>query len=162
MHLTILSIGSVGLLWSILDFDLDIRGANLFVRPYHQVGLLLTILISILAFSALLRLGRGIFASRPALQTLLYVLSVLAVWCFVLPLGDWSAEQWERAHKTPAEVEDVGYGWYYRDDSGMGAHPMTIAHMLRPAILVPVLPILWLTFCYLVLRLRAIARPSPA
>ena len=162
MHLTILSIGSVGLLWSMLDFDLDIRGANLFVRPFHAAGLLITLLIAAFVFAALLRLCRSVLAFRPASQTLLYVVSVLAVWAFFLPLGDWVAEQLEQSQKNPAQVGDTGYGWYYWDDSGMGGDPMSIGHILRPAILLPVLPILWLTFCYLVLRLRAFSRPNPS
>jgi hypothetical protein len=163
MHLAILSLGSVGILWSMLDFDLDIRGANDFVRPFHAIGLVVTILISVVVFAALLRLGRSFFlASRPALQTSVYVVSVLIVWYFFLPLGDWTAEQWERSQRTPIQVGDWGYGWYYWSDSGMGGDPMTLGHILRPAILVPVLPILWLTFCYLVLRLRAFSPPNPS
>jgi len=154
MHLAILSIGSAGILWSMLDFDLDIRGANLFIRPFHAIGLLATILITAVVFLAFLRLGRSIIGRRPALQTLLYVVTLITIWAFALPLGDWRAEQLERSQKTPYQVGDTGYGWYYWDDSGMGGDPMTIGHILRPAILIPVLPILWLTFCYLVLRLQ--------
>lgn len=152
--LAILSIGSIGILWSMLDLVLDIRGANLFIRPFHAVGLLATVLIAAVVFVAVLRLSRSVVDSRPALQTLLYVVTVLTVWAFALPLGHWTAEQLERSQKTPYQVGDTGYGWYYWDDSGMGGDPMTIGHILRPAILIPVLPILWLTFCYLVLRLR--------
>ena len=154
MHLAILSIGSAGILWSMLDFDLDIRGANLFIRPFHAIGLLATVLITAVVFLAFLRLGRSIIGRRPALQTLLYVATLITIWAFALPLGDWRAEQLERSQKTPYQVGDTGYGWYYWDDSGMGGDPMTIGHILRPAILIPVLPILWLTFCYLVLRLQ--------
>lgn len=161
IHIAILSMGSVGILWSMLDFDLDIRGANLFIRPFHAAGLIITLLIAAFVFAILCRLGRSILASRPALQTLLYVILVLIIWAFALPLGDWVAEQLERSQKTPYQVGDTGYGWYYWDDSGMGGDPMTIGHMIRPAIVIPVLPIFWITFCYLVLRLRTSYSKQP-
>jgi len=160
MCLAILSIGSVGILWSMLDFDLDIRGANLFIRPFHAVGLLATVLITAVVFEAILRIARSVVDNRPALQTLLFVVTMLAVWAFILPLGDWTAKQSERSQKTPYQVGDTGYGWYYWDDSGMGGDPMTIGHILRPAILIPVLPIFWIAFCYLVLRLRNLLTTS--
>jgi hypothetical protein len=161
IYLTIISIGSTGLLWSMLDIDLDIRGADHFIRPFHAVGLLMTIFIAAFVFAALCQLGRAILTARPALQTAMYVVTVLVVWYFVLPLGDWAAVQWERAHKTAADVSDVGYGWNYWDDSGMGGDPMRIGHLLRSAIVMPLLPLLWLTFCYLVLRLKADMRTNP-
>lgn len=162
IYLAILSIGSMGLLWSMLDMDLDFRGANQFIRPFHVVGLLITVVVAASVFTALSNLGRSILASRPAQQTAMYAGLVLAVWHFVLPLGDWTAIQWERAHKAAAEVSDTGYGWYYWDDSGMGGDPMRIGHLLRPCMLVPVLPVMWLAFCYLVLRLRATSQLNPA
>lgn len=65
----------------------------------------------------------------------------------------------ERSHKTAAEVGEYGYGWYYWDDSGMGGDPMSVGHMLRAPILFPFIPLLWLAFVYLVLRLRAFSKP---
>ena len=153
IYLTIISIGSIGLLWSMLDVDLDFRGANDFIRPFHAVGLLVTVLVAAFIFKTLCRVGSAILTSRPALQTAMYLVTSLVVWYFVLPLGDWAAVQWERAHKTAAEVGDMGYGWNYWDDSGMGGDPMRIGHLLRSAIVMPLLPLLWLTLCYLVLRL---------
>jgi hypothetical protein len=90
-----------------LDFDLDIRGANFFVRPFHAAGLLVTILIATFAFAALLRLCRSVLAFRPASQTLLYVVSVLTVWTFFLPLGGLGGRA------VGAITEDSRSGWRY-------------------------------------------------
>ena len=160
MHLIILGIGSLGLLWAMLDSELDGRGAILFVRPYHVGGLVVTVITGVVVLAAMLRLFQRQVGSRPVLQTTLFFLIMALLWWRILPLGDWLAEQVERAQKSPAEVGDMGYGWYYGDDSGMGGDPMSIGHLLRASILYPFIPMLWLAFVYLVLRLRASSKVS--
>ena len=154
MHMTILSIGTLGLLWSQLDIDMDVRGANGFVRPFHALGLAATVTIAALVFHILLRFGRSVLGHRPAFQALLYMLCVLVVWFFGLPFGDYLAETWERAHKTAAEVGDTGYGWYYWDDSGMGNWRMSLLSVVGVAVVIPIVPILWTVFSYCVLKAR--------
>jgi len=156
MHFTILGIGSLGLLWAMLDSELDIRGANLFVRPYHVGGLFLTVITGVVVLALLMQLFYKRFGARPALQTTLFTLIVMLMWWQVLPLGDWLAEQVERSRQTAAEVGEYGYGWFYWRDSGMGGDPMSIGHMLRTSIVFPFIPLLWLAFVYLVLRTRAL------
>ena len=158
----VLSIGSIGLLWSMVDMDLDFRGACYFIRPFHAVGLLITVFLAAFIFTALSNVWRSLTTSHPALQTVMYVVSVLAVWYFILPLGDWTAIQWEEAHKMTTKVSDGVYGEFYWDDSGMACDPMGISHLLRPCMLNPLLPVMWLVFCYLVFRLKKdLGTPAP-
>lgn len=129
-YMIILGIGTRGLLWSHLDFLLEVRGAIDFVRPFHAASLIMTVATATFAFGLLLRRGPALLEGRPALQTGGYLFCVLAAWFFGLPFGDFLAETWERGHKMASEAGDTGYGWFYTEDSGMGHWPMSPGHVL--------------------------------
>lgn len=153
MRLGILNIGVAALLYCMLDLILDVRGANDFIRPFHYVGILVTVTLSTLAFWTLLKLLPNKLGPYPLAQTVVYLTILLAVWHVALPLGDHFAELRERATKSTYEVGDTGYGWFYWDDSGMGNWPMSMLGVVLGTIRIPVAHILLIAFVYLVLRL---------
>lgn len=44
--------------------------------------------------------------------------------------GDALGIYYQRAHPVEFDVEDFGYGWFYLDDSGMGANAMHVLYLV--------------------------------
>jgi hypothetical protein len=126
--LSVLTISSASLCFGLIDAAMDVRGASPMVRPFHYCFTLATVLVVCLTFwtvycsFAFLR-RRGTFTLSIIFVTLLMVL-----WAWTLPFGDTLAIHYEHldSHRDPGEM---GYGWYYWDDSGMGGWPMHIVYI---------------------------------
>ena len=153
MRLAILGIGVAALLYWMLDLILDVRGASPFVRPFHTAGILLTVAAATSVFWALLRVVPTGLRRQPLALTIIYLAFIFGVWHFTLPLGDHVAELRERATRTPYEVGDTGYGWFYWDDSGMGNWPTTMLLAVLGSIRAPVPHVLLVTFVYMVFKI---------
>ena len=148
MRAITLGIGTFAILYIPLDFMMDARGANDFIRPFHIIGLLTAVSLSVVTTSVIYRFWPLRTLLHRFLAALLFIHVTFALWAVALPLGDRIAIQKEREVKHTAfdleSISETGFGWYYWDDSGMGNWPMSILHFLQPHIfsLVWMLPFL--------------------
>ena len=144
---TLLAICTASLCLGLLEASLDMRGATVFVRPFHYYGTLITVLLVVSIFWPLYR-SIGWFRRRGTfLISILYLVLLFSAWAVALPLGDHIAIHYQRLDPQQFTLanEPPGYGWFYVDDSGMGGSPMNICYLLL-ALSRPWLPVMFLAF----------------
>ncbi|NWK57763.1 hypothetical protein HW115_19245 [Verrucomicrobiaceae bacterium N1E253] len=136
MRAIILGIGTCAILYMPLDLMMDVRGANDFIRPFHIYGLLAAVLISVSVTSLIYRFWPLHNALNRSLAALLFINVTIGIWAVALPLGDYFAIQKEEQMERDdlSAISDMGYGWFYWDDSGMGNWPMSILRLLNPSL----------------------------
>ncbi len=127
---TALITGTTALAIMVVQTGLDIRGANRFVRPFHYGGAFITVLLAALIAELVRRWLPRLQLDAPWRAASCYLMAFLVVWWFIIPADDAVAQIVERRMRTPQEVGDTGYGWFYYDDSGMGADPMHLLIVL--------------------------------
>lgn len=142
----LLFISTVALCLCLLEAPLDMRGAVRFVRPYHYLGTVLTVLGTILVFWPLYRCIGWLRRRGAFVVSILFLLLLFTAWAFTLPLGDRIAIHHQRLDPTQQYyLPEPGFGWFYGDDSGMGAWPMQLAYLFY-ALKYPWLPAIFLAF----------------
>jgi hypothetical protein len=114
---------------SMLGAVIEMRGASDYIKPFHSWNMLLTSIVSV----AILEIIFGLIPLARRfpwfMQWLAFVHIVMLVAFLALPFADRIAVQRERAQGPPMSG-DMGYGWYYWDDSGMGGNPVTGFYLL--------------------------------
>ncbi len=138
MRAIILGIGTCAILYIPLDLLMDARGANDFIRPFHIFGLLGSVIISVIVTSLIYRFWPLRNLLNRCLAALLFIHVSLGLWAVALPLGDYLAIQKEEQMVNDkgeiSRISDMGSGWFYWDDSGMGNVPMSILHFIQPSL----------------------------
>jgi len=153
MRAVTLAIGTSAMLYILLDLLMDVRGANDFIRPFHVVGLIAAVVISGIVTSSIYRYWPLRNLLNRCLAALLYVHVVLGFWAVALPVGDYVAihkeQQMVNDESGLSAVSEMGYGWFYWDDSGMGNVPMSILDFIQPSLfcLIWMLPFLTFVLC---------------
>lgn len=109
---------------SMLGAVIEMRGASDYIKPFHSWNMLFTSVVSVAIFEIIFLLIRGARRFPWFMRWLAFVHVVALITFLVLPLADRVAVQRERAQGPPMSG-DMGYGWYYWDDSGMGGNPVT-------------------------------------
>lgn len=114
---------------SMLASVVDLRGGSEFIKPYHSWNMVFCSAVSVCILEITYRVFRILHSFPWLMQWLGFVHIVIIVIFLALPLGDRMAIRHERTQGPPM-ASDMGYGWYYWDDSGMGGNPITGFHLL--------------------------------
>lgn len=144
---TLLAIGTASLCLGLLEPILDVRGASPFVRPYHHACTLVVAPLVVGVFWPLYRCIGWLRRRGAFLLSVFFLVLLLCVWAFMLPLGDRLAVRRQRLDPqlSSLAIEPPGYGWFYMNDSGMGDQPMHVIDLIwtsrRPS-----LPVVLLVF----------------
>ena len=128
----------------------DGRGACPFIRSFHYGGVVGAAVATALLFAILTeRFPR--LRYRAGRATVIYLGLFYCTWAVAMALAEATARWIERRTHTREQVGDVGYGWFYWSDSGMGAEPTTILSLFvvtffRPWLFLPLPAFVYVIF----------------
>src|SRR3712207_1090768 len=112
-----------------LQHIFDRRGASPFIRSFHYGAVVGAAVATTVLFAILTgRFQR--LRYRAGRATVTYLGIFYCLWAVAMPVAEATARSIERRTHTREQLGDVGYGWFYWSDSGMGAEPTTIISLL--------------------------------
>ena len=114
---------------TMLQSVVETRGGSGYIKPFHSWNMAFTCAVSVIFFETIHNFVNAIRRLPWQILWLTFILITTVITFLTLPLADWIAERHERSLGEPF-ISDMGYGWYYWDDSGMGGDPIVGAYLI--------------------------------
>jgi hypothetical protein len=149
LKLAILGVGVFAILSAVLHVALSTRGAIPFIYSFHGIILAIVVALTTTVLGISLRKITWLQRRNAFVLSVIYIALTLALWLPSVPVGDHIGRAVENViYDEPISGDGFG-GWFYLDDSGMGAMPMTAECVGSVLIYLPGWFVVLIAFCWM-------------